>query len=276
MARDLAQRTETAVAQQKQQPTVAQMIHDMKHEIARALPRHMDPDRLARMALTVFRQNQKLQECKPESFIGALMTCSQLGLEPGPLGEAYFVPYGREVTFIPGYRGLIKLAWQSGQLRSIAAEIVRENDDFDFELGSERSLHHSYSLTDEDRGRPIGVYAAAEFKNGGKAFWVMSLAEIEAIRKQSKAANNGPWVTHWDAMARKTAIRQLVRYLPLSTELQNLAMAAQLDESVRTDITTPLDEATVGYIAGETVNTETGEVSDVTVTSDQPEEPEGW
>lgn len=97
----------------KRPPTLANLIDQMRPEIARALPRHMNPDRMARLATTVLRQTPALARTTPESFLGALMTASQLGLEPGPLGEAYFVPYGNACTFIPGYRGLVKLARDS-------------------------------------------------------------------------------------------------------------------------------------------------------------------
>lgn len=264
MARDLAARTSQALAQQTEQPTLTQLIERMKPEIQRALPRHMDSDRLARIAITTLRQNPGLGKCTPASFLGALMTCSQLGLEPGPLGEAYLVPFGNEVTFIPGYRGLIKLAWQSGQMSSIAAHVVHEQDEFDFEYGLEPFLRHKPTMTG-DPGAVIAVYAAATFKNGGNAFVVMSRADVEEIRKSSRSGSSGssPWVKHWDAMARKTAIRQLIRYLPLSSELENLARADSLDESTRTDVA-PIDEAQPAYLTGEVIDTEQGATDAVT------------
>ncbi len=289
MGRDLAERTAASVAGQSkgngQPPTLAQMIDQMKPQLARALPKHMDPDRLARIALTTLRQTPALTRCNPQSFLGALMTSAQLGLEPGPLGEAYLVPYGDNVTFIPGYRGLIKLAWQSGQLKSIAAHTVHERDEFEYEYGLEPVLRHKPSLT--DRGDVIAVYAAAVFKDGGSAFVVMSRQDVEAIRSRSRASNNGPWKTDWDAMARKTAIRQLIRWLPLSSELHNLATAAALDESVRKgeDVTKDLDEIGATVIDGSVVD-----VTDAEVVEDEPpaaepmgtvngvpvEDPPGW
>lgn len=283
MARELAQRTQSAVAQQNDgPPTLTQLIEQMKPQIARALPKHMDADRIARIATTVLKQTPKLAECTAESFLGALMTSAQLGLEPGPLGESYLVPYGSRVTFIPGYRGLVKLAYQSGQIQSISAHCVHEQDLFEFEYGLEEKLRH-VPFMGGDRGKVSAVYAVAKFKDGGHNFIVMSLSAVEAIRAVSRAGKSGPWVDHWEAMARKTAVRQLIRWLPLSTELQNLNRAAQLDESVRTDITTQLDEAPVGYIAGSVVDTErgatdtdTGEVLDGDVVEDPPDMPPGW
>lgn len=249
MGRDLTQRVEhNAEVAQAQPQSLAALIEQMKPQIARALPKHMDPDRIARIALTVLRQTPALGRCNPQSFLGALMTCAQLGLEPGPLGEAYFVPYGQEVTFIPGYRGLVKLAWQSGQMKSISAHTVRERDEFEYAYGLEPVLRHKPALS--DGGEVIAVYAAAVLKDGGSAFVVLSRDDVEAIRTRSRAGRNGPWVTDWDAMARKTAVRQLVRWLPLSSELHNLAQAALLDESVRRgeDVVKDLDEVTPDYI----------------------------
>lgn len=269
MARDLATRVAGNAETQQQQangtrpaPTVYQLIESGKAEIARALPKHMDADRLARIAITVIRQTPKLGECSPASLVGALMTAAQLGLELGPLGEAYLVPFGREVTFIPGYRGLIKLAWQSNQLLEFSAKVVYQEDDFDYEFGLDAFLKHKPARG--DRGKPTEVYAVAKFKNGGHAFEVMSVADVEKIRKRSRAANAGPWVTDWDAMAKKTVVKQLMKFLPLSTELRDVATAAALDGSIRNDISSAIDEipASTDYqmIEGQVVDTASGEV----------------
>jgi len=236
-------------------PTIAQLIERQKPEIARALPRHMNPDRMARIAITVVRQTPMLARCTPESFLGALMSAAQLGLEPGPLGEAYLVPFkdGKSgtyiATFIPGYKGLIKLAWQSGQVSDLFAEIVYENDEFDYQLGLDRTIRHKPATG--DRGKPVYVYAAAKLKDGGTPFVVLSVAEVEAIRSHSRAAKSGPWVTHWEAMAKKTAVRQLSRWLPMSSEFRT---AVALDGSVRTDYTSDLVDVTPDYIDGEAVD----------------------
>lgn len=200
----------------------------------------LDPERFTRVALTVVRQSSDLQRCRPESLLGALMTSAQLGLEPGPLGEAYLVPYKDQCTFIPGYRGLIKLAWQSGQLRNISARVVHENDEFDYEFGLHPDLVHRPARG--DRGGITDVYAAATLLDGGAEFEVMTVADIELIRKRSAAGKSGPWVTDWEAMARKTAVRQLAKWLPMATTL-NRALA--VEGSVRTELDADaLDELT--------------------------------
>lgn len=248
------------VAQKDAKPSLTQLIDRMRPEIARALPRHLNPDRMARIATTLLKQNPNLGKCTPESFLGALMTASQLGLEPGPLGEAYLVPYGQQCTFIPGYRGLIKLAWQSEQLTDIWAEIVYANDEFEYDLGLQRDLKHRPAKG--ERGKPTHVYAVAKLVGGGIPFVVGDVTDDGGvvfdgvdIRARSRASKNGPWVTDWAAMAKKSAIKQLAKWLPLSSEF---ASATQLDGSVRTDLTTDLVDVKPDYIDSEVVEEEAG------------------
>jgi recombination protein RecT len=230
----------------------------MKPEMARALPKHMDADRMARIALTVLRQTPALARCTSDSFLGALMTCSQLGLEPGPMGQAYLVPYGDTVTFIPGYKGLIDLAWRSGRVLDISAETVYANDHFYFRKGLDPKLEHDWSLTDE-RGAAVGWYAAAKLKDGGSAFVVMSRSDVEKIRERSRAKNNGPWKTDYEAMAKKTCIRQLAKFLPLSVEF---AQAVAQDGAVRTDITPDAVDAPA-VIEAEAIDSPTADDLDI-------------
>lgn len=216
----------TAVATRTK--TIANLIDQMKPQIARALPKHMDPDRLARIALTVVRQTPKLAQATPESLLGALMTCAQLGLEPGPLGHAYLVPYGKEVQFIPGYRGLVDLARRSGQVQSVQARVVHEGDAFDYAFGLNPKLDHKPAAT---KGELTHAYAVIRLKDGGVDFDVMDRDDIERIRARSKAATNGPWVTDFDEMAKKTVLRRLLKTAPMSIEYQQ---AVANDEQVRT------------------------------------------
>lgn len=243
--------TTDVVRQTPKQKTLADLINKMQPEIAKALPRHISPDRMARIAVTVVRQTPALANCTPESFLGALLTASQLGLEPGPTGEAYFVPYGQVCTFIPGYRGLIKLARQSGQVSDIYAEIVYANDEFAVTLGLHRNLEHRV-IDRTNRGEPTDVYAVAKFKDGTDTFVTMTVAEVDAIRKRSKASGNGPWVTDWAAMAKKTVVKQLAKWLPLSPEFNS---AVTLDGSVRSDVG-PLP-ATAQFVDGEVLSDQT-------------------
>lgn len=220
-------------AQQPQSPeqTIAAYLKRMGPEIEKALPSHMNADRMARIALTTIRTTPKLLECNVSSLLGAVMQAAQLGLEPGLIGHCYIIPYGREAQFIIGYKGMIDLARRSGNIESIYAHCVYEADEFDYELGLHPKLHHKPATG--RRGEMKYVYAVAHFKDGGYQFEVMDKEEIEKRRSRSKAAKNGPWVTDYEEMAKKTVIRHMWKYLPISIEIQQ--QAAQ-DEVVRKDI----------------------------------------
>jgi recombination protein RecT len=189
------------------------------------------------------------------------MTCAQLGLEPGVTGEAYLLPFRNtkkncyEVQLIIGYQGMAKLFWQSPQAKSIDAQAVYEHDAFDYQYGLEPVLKHRPLLTG-DRGAPVAYYAVATMANGGAAFCVMSRTDIEKIRQRSRAKDDGPWRTDYDAMARKTCVRQLFKLLPKSTEL---AQALAADESVRTDMSADMLDVTAAYpdaVDGEVLDAE--------------------
>lgn len=240
------------------QNTLAGLIERQKGEIARALPKHASPERLARIATTVMRQNPQLSSASPQSFLGALMTCAQLGLEPGPLGHAYLVPFKSrktgtlEVQFIAGYRGLIELARRSGQVQSISAHVVREGDEFDYAYGLDERCHHKPSL--DSHGKVTHVYAIVRYKDGGADFEVMQRAEVEMVRERSQSANNGPWVTDWDEMAKKTVLKRLLKRAPMSVEYQQGTVQ---DEQVRRDITIDaLDVPAEEVVDGEVVEDE--------------------
>lgn len=209
--------------QQQNVRSITQLMEQYKGEIAKALPRHMTPDRMSRIALTCLRTNPKLAECDPLSFMGAIIQASSLGLEPGSQGHAYLIPFRNnkkgitECQFMPGYRGLIDLARRSGQIESISAHIVKEKDQFEFVYGLNENLIHKPAKG--ERGENVYVYAVAKFKDGGHQFEVMDMAEIDRIRKMARYANP-VWDEHFDEMARKTAVRRLYKYLPTSIEMR--------------------------------------------------------
>lgn len=207
----------TALVEQAERtaaPTVYDLIQRMRPELAKQVP---DADRFARTVLTEIRRTPKLLDCSPESLLGAMMQAAQLGLEPGPLGHVYLVPFKREVTFVLGYRGMIDLAYRSGLLKSISAVTVREGDAFAFRYGSRPFLDHTPSGPPGERV-PTHWYAVAPLKTGGAPFVVIYPDDVEKARKLSAAGNNplSPWTTDYDAMARKTAVRQLSPLLPQS------------------------------------------------------------
>ncbi|WCK53868.1 recombination protein RecT [Aneurinibacillus sp. Ricciae_BoGa-3] len=212
--------------------TIAAYLKKMAPEIEKALPSHLNAERLGRIALTTIRTTPKLLECNVPSLLGAVMQAAQLGLEPGLIGHCYIIPYGREAQFIIGYKGMIDLARRSGQIQNIYAHSVYEADDFDYELGLNPKLVHKPAPG--RRGEMKYVYAVAHFKDGGYQFEVMDTEEIERRRQRSKASKNGPWVTDYEEMAKKTVIRHMWKYLPISIEIQQ---QASQDETVRKDVT---------------------------------------
>ncbi len=215
--------------------TLADLItgDSMKKQFALALPKHLNADRFTRVALTELRKVPKLMEADPASFMGAVMQCAQLGIEPGgALGHAYLLPFENrrsgktEVQFILGYKGMIDLARRSGQIVSIEARAVYERDTFSVRFGLDPDLQHEPAWEEDDRGELRAVYAVAKLQGGGVQFEVMGRKEIERIRNESQGyktaerygKGNSPWHTHFDEMGRKTVLRRLFKYLPVSIE----------------------------------------------------------
>lgn len=189
------------------------------------LPKHLTAERMLNIGLVAASKNPMLLECEPISVLRCMMQASTLGLEPDtPLGLSYLVPFRNHKTgkyecqLITGYRGLIDLARRSGNIESIEAHCVFDTDEFDFELGLTPKLKHRPSLFNESKRNFIAAYAIAKLVGGGVQFEVMSVNDIEEIRLRSKASKHGPWVTDYNEMAKKTVIRRLSKYLPLSTE----------------------------------------------------------
>jgi recombination protein RecT len=207
--------------------TVAGLIEQLRPQIERALPNTMSADRFARIVLTTLRTSPQLASCNPQSLMAACMLSAQLGLEPGPLGHAYFVPFGKDVTFIIGYRGMLDLARRSGEIKTIEAREVCANDRFEYAYGLEPRLTHVPATG--ERGEPTHYYGIAQFTDGGHYFEVLSKQDVDGYRKRSRASDRGPWVTDYSAMARKTVIRRMAPYLPLSSEA---ARAVASDEGV--------------------------------------------
>lgn len=218
-------------AVEKKDNSMVGIIRRMELQIRKALPSVITPERFTRMVLTALSSTPKLQTCTPQSFLGAMMQAAQLGVEPNtPLGQAYLIPYGSVCQFQLGYKGLIDLAYRSGEVSSIQAHEVHENDTFEYEYGLEPKLRHVPAMT--DRGPVTYYYAVLKLKNGGVGFEVMSREDVETFaRKKSKAFNNGPWKTDFDEMAKKTVLKKVLKYAPLKTEF---ARAVASDESVKT------------------------------------------
>lgn len=246
--------------------------------IAAVMPKQMNPERMYQLAVSCYNQTPRLSECSPQSVLSCLMKCSALGLEPSAvdgLGRAYILPFHNrktnayEATFLIGYKGMLDLARRSGQIRDISARVVHEGDEFEYEYGLTEGLRHVPSTEPTEGRKMTHVYMVAHFTDGGHYIDVMSRAEVEAVRKRSKSPNNGPWVTDYESMARKTVIRRAFPYLPVSVEAMSAASA---------DDTTPvaLDGEGIQLFPSEVevpedVDPETGEVMAEPETEQQDE-----
>jgi len=225
---------------------IQDLFKRMAPEIAKVLPKHIKSDHLLRVALTEIRKNPKLLECSSQSLLGALMLAAQLGLEPGILGHAYLIPYynsktrSTEVQFQIGYKGYIDLVRRSGELQTLDVHEVCRNDVFEYEYGLTPKLMHRPAL--ENRGEVYCYYAIAKLKDGGFSYLVMSIQDVEKFRKRSKSPDYGPWVTDYDAMAKKTVIKQLAKYLPLSTEIQTQIVQDEVTKKEYEDVFEAADE----------------------------------
>lgn len=247
----------TAVAEKKGK-TIFDVIQSGAKQFATALPKHINSDRFVRIAITTIRQNPKLAQCNKESLLGALMVSAQLGLEPGVLGQCYLIPYGRECQFQIGYKGMIELLRRSGQLKDIYAYSVYENDEFEMTYGLDRDLKHKPNL--QNKGNFIGCYCVAVLKDDARAFEYMTKEEIEAHGKKfSKTYGNGPWKTDFEAMAHKTVVKKMLKWLPVSVEFLEMASKDEKTFKVADEKTGETEEIIV-LEDGMVVNGETGEV----------------
>lgn len=194
---------------------------------AALLPTHVKPDVMLRSAMAAISRTPELLACKPASIVMALAQACSLGLPPNtPLGLGYLIPFKDTCTFVPGYKGLIRLMIQSGEVVSVETDVIRSKDAYEIHRGTSSRLDHSYCL-DADRGDIIGFYAVATLKTGGKPFEFMTKGAVDAIRERSQAGHAGPWVSDYEQMGRKTVIRRLANYLPLSEEKLGRALELQ-------------------------------------------------
>lgn len=225
-----------AQATQGQQLAAAKPAQDFKallksqwNKIAEVLPQNMSSERFFQLAVSAYNSEPKLAQCSTISVLSCVMKCAALGLEPSAvdgLGRAYILPFknkktrGFEATFMLGYKGMLQLARNSGEIKSISARAVYEGDEFHYAYGLNEDLTH---VPMHLSNKLIYAYCVAHFKDGGHYFVVLSREEIEKARQSSQAGNSGPWATHYDMMAMKTAIRRAFPYLPVSTQAQEAA-----------------------------------------------------
>ena len=257
------------VSNNGEKKTMQQYIKAMEGEIKKALPSVITPERFTRMVLSAISTNPKLATCTKASFLGAMMNAAQLGLEPNtPLGQAYILPYMNkgvlEAQFQLGYKGLIDLAYRSGEVEVVQAHIVYENDEFECSYGLEPKLTHTPA--DKNRGEPVKVYAVFKTKSGGYGFEVMSMEDVRIhAKKYSKSFNSSfsPWATNFEEMAKKTVLKKVLKYAPLKSDFvrgitQDETIKSDMSDdmySVPNEVVYEVDDYTV-------IDTDTGEVKE--------------
>jgi recombination protein RecT len=270
------EKTKTALAAMPEQQSLQELVTKSAKELGKALPEHMRPERLCRIALTNVRMNPELGKCTPASFLGALFTAAQIGIEP-VAGRAYILPFNnnrkqpdgswrsvKEAQFILGYKGVAELFYRHEKAVELSWSEVCENDEFEYQYGTDAFLKHKPAP--RLRGPVIAYYVVAKLQNGGKPFMVMSKEDcMEHGRKHSKTYDKktmefyaaSPWSTSPDAMCLKTVLIQLAKLLPLSVEVQRAIEADESSRDYRDGIGDALDLPT-------TTNWKEAEVSEPT------------
>lgn len=216
-------------------PVVERVRHWLQanqEQVITTLPAHVKPERFIRLLLTELTRNPALGKCNPASVVEGVLQCARLGLYPGPapVGRVHLVPYGKDCNLVIDYKGLIELARRSGEISSVRAEVIYEqevvNGSFKESSGAHPDLHH-IPLRFGDKGRAVGAYAVAFFKDGTADWEILNMTDIEKAKASSPTGKRGGgvWASHFEEMAKKTAIRRLCKRLPLAEELEDGLMA---------------------------------------------------
>lgn len=249
-----------ALTAQPEPQTIQALIEKSAKELGKALPEHMRPERLVRIALTCLRLNPELGRCTQASLLGSLFTAAQIGIEP-VAGRAYLLPFNnnkkqpdgswksiKEAQFVLGYKGLAELFYRHEKAVELTWSDVCANDEFEYQYGTDAYLKHKPAL--KMRGETVAFYVVAKLQNGGRPFRVMSKDDCMAHgRKHSKTYDkktgefysSSPWATNPDAMCLKTVLIQLAKLLPLSVEVQRAIEADESSRDFRDGVSDALD-----------------------------------
>lgn len=239
-----------------QSNTLKKLMDASRSAIEKAVPKHLTADKMISIATTEARKNPALYECDQLSFLGAIIQAAQLGLMPGSvLGQCYLIPYNntkngiKEVQFQLGYKGMLDLAGRSPKVSHVYPRAVHEGDEFEFWYGLKEDIRH-VPKRGNSQAKLTDVYAVLVLANSNRSFEVMDIEAVEKIKAGSQGARSGksPWTTHYEAMAKKTVIRQIFKYTPISIEMQ---IAVALDELNDSDIAQ--DNSSIIETTGKTV-----------------------
>lgn len=244
-------------------------------QIKKDLPSSLsiDATRICKSVMFELNKNKALQKCSPMSVISSVLQASQLGLEiGGTMGQAYLIPFWNskekvsEAQFVLGYRGMIELGRRSGQMLSLDAHCVYENDEFELEYGIHEKLRH-IPTRGKEPGNLIGAYAVARFKDGGYQFKFIEAWRLEKLKetqlakiKNEYARKYSPWEAYFDEMSCKTAVRRLFKYIPISIEQANFEHFNILQKAIKLD-----EDADAGMQDNKGYDLETGEINKVAI-----------
>jgi recombination protein RecT len=217
--------TEIASAEPKRIPPMVQLrnfLDQRMGEIKTALPAHISPERFIRVVITAAQINPEILACDRQSLWNACMRAANDGLLPDGV-EGAIVPFKSKATWIAMYGGLLKKFRNSGEFKWVTAGLVYENDEYDHWI-DETGEHFKHRPADDNTGKKIRrVYALATTKEGGSFIADMSVSEVDKRRKMSRAQReDAPWKVWPEEMMKKTALRQLSKLLPKSSDLDSL------------------------------------------------------
>lgn len=216
MSNEVAKTQATAVATQSNQTTLKAFIqgNTMKSELQKVLPKNIDVAKFIAVSLSQLGKNPKLGNCSQLSFYNCIMASARIGIIPDGR-NAYLIPYGNECTLQFDYKGLISLIKRGGNIIKARADVICENDEFEYDMGDVK--RHSYRLG--NRGAVVGAYAEVTYKNGDKQYEVMDINEINKVKSKSRSGSSGPWVEFFNEMAKKVVFKRLTKWLELSPEM---------------------------------------------------------
>ncbi len=208
-------------------------LDKMKPQLALALPKHLNADRLARLALTTFSGSAEMQRCSATSIAASLMTAGQLGLEPGVNGQGYLIPYAGVCTFVPGWKGLVDLVARSGRA-TVWTGVVMPGDEFEYQLGDSPFCRHKPG--DAVDGEFTHVYAIGRVRDAQMP--VIEVWKRSKVTAHLKAYNKvgGRHYAHanennFEMYGRKIALQQVLKYMPQSVELAAAARMADMADT---------------------------------------------
>jgi recombination protein RecT len=221
--------SEDVPAKVSKKKTLKDLLLDAGPALNAVATKHLTPERLTKIALVSVSRSHLLRQCESMSIVRSVIQAAQLGIDPSGLtGEGYLVPFWNktldayEATFIIGYRGLIKLARRSGEIKSLEARLVYKEDEFEVEYGLNQKLRHVPHFDCDTADKNIRfAYCVARLESGETVIEVMNRKQLEKIRQRSKASDKGPWVTDFGEMCRKTVVRRAAKYLPLTAEAED-------------------------------------------------------